>query len=236
MPGIFEQINEWVSGRNKHKWIPPGHKHKVVTENTLFAGNTGTGKSYKFKHDLLPLIADKSKEYRQVIILDMKSEYKKHPVDFVVNINDIADYTILHKIMNGYYTEKAPKILSINSEDYQVHQIDEIIFQYLNIYRNKIIVFEEAGFFFEDTKKQWPKEMKKFIRTKTLAHNFDSNIVCITQFPNDFSKNFLGAFDRGFIFSLKRAQVKYLYDAGYLDDKNFDWGKKEEHKFCEVIM
>lgn len=190
-----------------------------LDDNLLIAGRSRSGKSYHFSHTILPELLANDK--RQIIILDMKGQYK---FGACVNISNIKNPRILADIAVGVYTKNKqgkpvkPKIITIRSQEYDVDQV-EIIFSYLNMNMNKVFVMEEAAFYFEDLKgRVLPAETKYFIRCSTGAHNQNNNMILITQYPNDIPTPFLNMFGKGRIFYLPPKAVDYLCSKHFIVD------------------
>ena len=195
---------------------------KIPLEDNLFiAGRTGSGKSYFFKNTILPKLMT---EKRQIIIIDMKKEYD---IGIKVNINSLDCIERIAEIEIGKYTLDKnknpipPKILVIDAHRYQIDQID-MIFQYLNYSKNKILIFEESAFFFGTPKIKTgylPEETEVFLRCGTNQHNHGHNIIFITQYPNDIPKKVLSVCSRGYLFYLSMAALQYLYDKQFIEDR-----------------
>lgn len=199
--------------------------NQVIDTNTAVCGKTGSGKTFFVKNSILPDLYNSKKEYRQVIILDMKNEYDKY-FDAEVDIKNLKSVNFLRDIMIGKNKAtkgKKPKILKIKADVYTIPQV-EIVFEYLCKTKHKILLFEEGAFFFEDLKKMgWPKWTKLFIRARTMKHNGNNNIILVTQAPNDMPKVYFGQFDKLYLFKLKPFQIKYLFQIGMVDQKEYDF-------------
>ena len=195
-------------------------KKQWLTDNLMIAGRSGSGKSYHFEHTILPKLV--KNDWRQIIILDMKGQYK---FGAIVDINDIENPMHLAEIAIGKHTKRKngklrpPRIITIVSRDYHVEQIENI-FAYLNRTKNKIFVMEEAAFYFEDLKgRTIPPETKFYIRCSTGPHNKNNNMILITQYPNDVPSTFINMFGKGRIFYLPPKAIDYLCSKYFIADK-----------------
>lgn len=203
-----------ISMTNKDRWLE---------DNFLIAGRTKSGKSYHFEHEILPNILEK--DYRPVIILDYKNQYRGGSF---VNLRNIPTAEHLAEIMNGVHTNgRKVKYLRIISRNYNKIKIDNVLFRYLCQSEPKIFVMEEGHFYFEELKnRRVPYWTKTFFRTSTGEHNIyedgtgGHNCILITQYPNDIPSTILNAFNEGHIFYLPPKSLKYLYDQKYFDE---DW-------------
>jgi hypothetical protein len=203
---------------------------QVLKKNIFIAGQTGSGKSFFVKHKLIPLFL--KDDFRPLIILDMKNEYDN---GLKVDINQVKNPFDYAKIFAGEYTKKAPKVLILKCMDYTTDDIERLLI-YMNDSMNKILIWDESSFYFEDLKhKELPYEIKKFIRTKTLPHNANHNVIFITQSPQDIPKIVIGQCSKGYIFELMPFQLRYLYMNDFVPEKpenyTFPVGK---HKYYEI--
>ena len=187
----------------------------MTTKNTFIAGQTGSGKSYHVKNVIIPALDDRFK-----IIVDYKNEYAGNHVL-------ISKMTTPQKYGDVYHFCKEHKIktLVLKIDNYEPEYFD-VLFTYLNDVSDKILIFDEASFYFEDLKKShMPFETKRFFRSSTLPHNKNHNCILITQSPQDIPKIILGQFQEGFIFDLKPFQLEYLYSNAFIPQKTYDFSK-----------
>ena len=187
----------------------------MTTKNIFIAGQTGSGKSYHVKNQIIPNLDERFK-----IIVDYKNEYTG-------NYACISNMTSPDKYGEIYHYCKEHRIktmvIKINNYD---PDLLVILFQYLNDVSDKILIFDEASFFFEDLKRgDIPFEVKRFFRSSTLPHNKNHNVILITQSPQDIPKIILGQFQEGLIFNLKPFQLEYLYHNAFIPEKEYDFSK-----------
>lgn len=183
-----------------------------MIDSLFIAGQTGSGKSYYFEHRILPELL-KDKEF-QTILLDMKNQYHmglSAPLGQIKTPMDLANIEV------GNYTKgRKPPLVVLKADMFTPSQI-ETVFEYLCKAGKKVLVFEEAAFYFEDLKgKPVPFWTKRFFRQSLLPHNNDNRVILITQYPTDIPKLILGQLDKGIIFKLKDFQLKYLHEKDFL--------------------
>lgn len=201
-----------------------------MIDNLFIAGTTGSGKSHHFKEHILP-VAIKEKEF-QIIILDMKNEYH---CGLTVPLHSIKRPMDLANIEVGNYTKgRAPRLLVLKADWYTPNEI-EGIFEYLCKARRKLLVFEEASFYFEDLKTgKLPDWTKRFFRQTLLPHNNDNRCILITQSPTDIPKIVLGQLQKGIIFELKPFQLKYLYEKEFLPNPPDAYPFEKPYQYYEI--
>lgn len=186
----------------------------------MIAGRSRSGKSYHFEHAVLPELI--KNDWRQIWILDMKGQYM---FGTCVNLKSIKGMKHMAEIAIGKHSPRgkdgklrAPRIITIRTPYYSVDEI-EMVFAYMNRSANKILVMEEAAFYFEDLKKKTlPDETKYYIRCSTGDHNLNNNMVLITQYPNDVPTPFLNMFNKGRIFYLPPKAIDYLCSKNFIAD------------------
>ena len=196
-----------------------------MKQNLFIAGQTGSGKSYHVKNEILPDVIANDPRFR--IIIDYKNEYDG---DFVL----VSKMTQPEKYGQVYHYAKKHKKnqVVVKMDRYDPVYLD-VFFTYLNDVQDKILIWDEASFYYEDLKRgKIPFETKKFFRSSTLAHNRNHNCILITQSPQDIPKMILGQFQSGLIFNLKPFQLEYLYHAAFIPEKSYDFS--EPYKFYKV--
>ena len=196
-----------------------------MNKNLFIAGQTGSGKSYHVKTVILPDIIANDPRFR--LIVDYKNEYDG---DFVCvsKMTSPAKYDQVYR-----YAVRHKKNQAVIKMDRYDPEYFDVLFSYLNQCRDKILIFDEASFYFEDLKRgKIPFDTKRFFRSATLQHNQSHNVILITQSPQDIPKMILGQFQDGLIFYLKPFQLEYLYKAAFIPRADYDFSEK--YKFYKV--
>ncbi len=205
----------------------------VQSDNAAIFGASGSGKTHLFKTKILPKLLKEDK--RQMIILDLKNEYD----GVIINSKQIKSPMQIAEIEVGKFTkDKKPKILVIKFPEFFQRATVEIVWEYLCRADNKLLIFEECYFYFKYYKhRELSPWCSRFIRTATLKHNNNNNVICISQYVLDIPSIFLAQLREKYVFYLEDFQLNYLHRAGFLpkkpDEFEFDW-KNDKHKYYEL--
>ena len=186
-----------------------------MKDNMFIAGRTHSGKTYDIQNVIIPgLLSD---DKRQIVIIDHKNEYNK---GVSIDINLIPNLKTFHAINSGKYTKKKiPEIIIVKALDFDPDDIT-MIYKYLCLTRNKILIHDEVSFYYEDLKTgKIPIWTKKFIRAATMEHNNNHNAIFCSQSPQDVPKTVYGQFQTGKIFKLNNTQLDYLHKSKFLANK-----------------
>jgi len=197
------------------------HKIDVNVHSIGLVGESGSGKSYTWEKVLFPKLA------KPMLIIDPKNQYghlsRQGWDNYVISGNDpYKQYiTTLKVIKLKFVKSKHHFIIRWVPGDIIEEDFNAIIGHWTQIggkHTNNVTVLEEAPYYKESIFRPY-KEFERTLRLRQGLHNLNSNVIWITQFPNDMPTAIIGNTSFLFVFKHWESQIEKMYNNRTIPDK-----------------